>query len=192
MPNAIWDQPSATKRRVTARPKRLCSIDGCGRAHLARGWCQIHYERWSRNGDPLIGSDVAPSTTEGVTEKPCTGCGGPKPVGRGRALCDVCKTTRREDRRARDAEQSRRRELQVKYGITLEDYQDLLDRQGGGCAICTGPPTKGFRCFDVDHDHETGVVRGLLCRRCNTALGYIESGFHLRALAYLEVATCPT
>lgn len=78
-----------------------------------------------------------------------------------------------------------------KYGITVSTYEAILHQQGGGCAICGGPPTASFRCFDVDHDHVTGVVRGLLCRRCNTGLGYIEAGFHEQAVAYLEGGVLP-
>src|SRR6266566_9976904 len=70
------------------------------------------------------------------------------------------------------------------YGITLEDYERLLARQGGTCAIChsTGRKAKARwneHYLDVDHDHETGQVRGLLCRRCNILLGYYEKYRHL-------------
>lgn len=62
----------------------------------------------------------------------------------------------------------------------------MLQDQNGGCAICGGPQTKSFRYFDVDHDKDTDRVRGLLCRRCNTGLGYIEDGaFHDAAVEYL-------
>lgn len=56
-----------------------------------------------------------------------------------------------------------------KYGLTQDGYRDMLDAQGGGCAICT----KSFRVaiMHVDHCHATGKVRGILCRQCNVALG---------------------
>jgi hypothetical protein len=64
----------------------------------------------------------------------------------------------------------------------------MLAAQAGVCAICRGPQNSHYRFFDVDHDKISGVVRGLLCRRCNTGLGYLEAGFHVIGLAYLEEA----
>jgi len=62
--------------------------------------------------------------------------------------------------------------LKRRYGITLEEYNRLLEAQGGVCAIHKGPETrKGSKHFQVDHDHATGKVRGLLCSNCNTMLG---------------------
>lgn len=79
--------------------------------------------------------------------------------------------TRRQDpevkRRNRDGH------LRRKFGITLEDYEELLARQGGVCAVCSREPTPGIS-LHVDHDHETGRIRGLLCFRCNNALGDLE------------------
>jgi hypothetical protein len=62
--------------------------------------------------------------------------------------------------------------LREKYGITLEQYNELLDEQRGKCALCRKPPRKRF--LAVDHDHETGAVRGLLCTPCNTTMGFID------------------
>jgi hypothetical protein len=52
-----------------------------------------------------------------------------------------------------------------KYGLSLEQYEEMLRLQGGTCALCGRPP-KTYR-LNVDHDHITGRVRGLLCYRCN-------------------------
>jgi len=60
---------------------------------------------------------------------------------------------------------ARERYLQKKYGLTLTDYDGMLTRQDGLCAICRKPPKK-IR-LAVDHDHKTGKVRGLLCGFCN-------------------------
>lgn len=71
----------------------------------------------------------------------------------------------------------RRRHMLKRYGLTSDGYEALLDSQGGLCALCrTDCPNngKGDRYFDVDHDHGTGKVRGLLCRQCNLAVGVIE------------------
>lgn len=183
MPNLEWRESS---RRKPAPKNRRCSIEGCSRPHVARGWCHRHYERWSRNGDPHIGADLDDGPVVGIAPNPCRGCGGPKPKGRGRALCDSCVAKNRHVRLAANHERQRDRWLLGKYGISAERYDEILTEQGGGCAICGGGPSKSFLYLDVDHDHETGMVRGLLCRRCNTGLGYFERGFHELAIDYLK------
>ncbi len=60
-----------------------------------------------------------------------------------------------------------------KYGITLADFDALLASQGGACAICKGQPNGPGGRFHVDHCHESNKVRGLLCGRCNTAIGLL-------------------
>lgn len=68
-------------------------------------------------------------------------------------------------------QQKREYHLKYKYDITLENYKKMFEEQGGVCAICGKTQTEFKRAFDIDHDHETGKVRGLLCNSCNTALG---------------------
>lgn len=60
------------------------------------------------------------------------------------------------------------------YGITLETYNVLFQKQLGSCAICKKHQKDLRRALDVDHDHKTGKVRGLLCFTCNTHLGIYE------------------
>jgi hypothetical protein len=61
-----------------------------------------------------------------------------------------------------------------KYGISVDDYDVMLKRQGGVCAICRDPPSGRYKRLDVDHCHSTGRVRGLLCHQCNTAIGLLK------------------
>jgi hypothetical protein len=77
--------------------------------------------------------------------------------------------------------------LKRKYGITLEQYEAMLEAQGGVCKIC-GKPRPDDRTLHVDHDHETGEIRGLLCFRCNNALGDFEEQYELfqKAADYLD------
>jgi len=77
--------------------------------------------------------------------------------------------------------------LRNRYGITPADYDALLKRQQGLCAICGYPPGPAHR-LAVDHDHETNEVRGLLCDRCNLCVGMLEGspGALERAVAYLK------
>lgn len=74
-----------------------------------------------------------------------------------------------------------------KYGLTTEIFEATLQAQNGECAICQKPMTKPA----VDHCHETGWVRALLCGNCNTGLGlFREDVGNLRAaIAYLETWT---
>lgn len=67
-------------------------------------------------------------------------------------------------------------ELQRNYGLAVERYDEMLAQQENCCAICGKPPkpdgTRAASRLHVDHDHETGQVRRLLCNNCNRALGY--------------------
>jgi Recombination endonuclease VII len=82
------------------------------------------------------------------------------------------------------ASPDRRAQLKRLYGISPAEYDALLAKQGGACAICR-KRSKGRLC--VDHCHVTGTVRGLLCNECNCALGYLkdDQASLVAALAYL-------
>jgi hypothetical protein len=76
------------------------------------------------------------------------------------------------------------------YGLTIDDYESLLKKQNYKCAICGSDNTKSkiSNRFYVDHDHETGKIRGLLCSNCNFALGHFNDNIDilLKAISYLE------
>lgn len=67
-------------------------------------------------------------------------------------------------------DKARNQQLKRDYGITLEEYNERLEFQGGVCAICKCPPTGRFQ-LAVDHCHSTGMIRGLLCSFCNHGIG---------------------
>lgn len=79
--------------------------------------------------------------------------------------------------------------LRKKYGITVEDWDRMYDQQLGRCAICFCTLADVKTC--VDHNHQTGEVRGLLCNTCNQGLGYFGEDLERmrRAIAYLSGAT---
>lgn len=87
---------------------------------------------------------------------------------------------------ASDAEYRRRRKIH-RYGITVADYDALLEAQRGGCAVCGYEPAID-KPLQVDHDHATGAVRGLLCGNCNSALGHAKDDRArlLGLVAYLD------
>jgi len=78
-------------------------------------------------------------------------------------------------------------DIKKKYGITDTEYHQLNESQNYVCAICKGVDDRGAR-LAIDHCHETNKIRGLLCRKCNVALGYLDDDIALleSALAYLK------
>ena len=73
-------------------------------------------------------------------------------------------------RKGRDIPGQRDANLRQKYGIGLAEYQTMYQAQDGKCLICTLPHV----LLVVDHGHETGRVRGLLCPACNISIGHLE------------------
>lgn len=132
--------------------------------------------------------------------KVCKACGQPKarkefPAEKG-LVCKPCWADRmRKWRReniervtAKQKEANRRRKknkpseyyrerwkasLKTRYGIGIEKYEEMLIAQDGRCGICAAQVAND-RNLDVDHDHSTGEVRGLLCTRCNQGVGFLE------------------
>jgi len=85
-------------------------------------------------------------------------------------------------------EDRRRQHLHYEYGMTPEQYGAMFEACGGLCAICGKPETRTGRtgsilALAVDHDHDTGAVRGLLCATCNTAVGLLNDDPQLLAAA---------
>lgn len=83
--------------------------------------------------------------------------------------------------------------IHQKHGITLDEYEAMLVRQGGVCAICKEPETVRHnngqtRRLPIDHDHATGQIRDLLCYRCNSMIGYSREreDLLLAAIDYLK------
>jgi hypothetical protein len=63
----------------------------------------------------------------------------------------------------------------IKYGVTPQQFASMYEAQGGRCAICDRPIKKvGRGSANLDHDHKTGAVRGLLCFRCNRGIGFLN------------------
>jgi hypothetical protein len=122
----------------------------------------------------------------------CYTCETPKPdshfgnikTKNGRARCLKCgrdavkksyhkhkekQVARAREYRANNPDAGREAKFKYKYGISLFQYELLFKAQNGKCAICDEPSKA---TLDVDHDHATGKVRGLLCRRCNLGIGH--------------------
>lgn len=138
----------------------------------------------------------------------CASCGEDKPLaayspsvaGRGNGKCKPCnaalqrawvaknpRAARAIFERATTSGSRKNTALMYRYGITSEEYARMVEAQCGACAICNQPPV-GKAKLCVDHDHQTGAVRGLLCMKCNIALGRLGDSIEglRRALAYLR------
>lgn len=87
----------------------------------------------------------------------------------------------------RGSEYTRRVRLKSKYGTTPEAVDAMLDDQGGACAICRIDEPGGRGFWNVDHDHDTGRIRGLLCCACNRGIGLLSDDVErlMSAAAYL-------
>lgn len=79
-------------------------------------------------------------------------------------------------------------QLKRQFGISLEEYNKILDNQSGVCHLCGGGPDVKSKKLAVDHDHETGKIRALLCRGCNVGIGNLKDDFNLlrKAADYIE------
>lgn len=81
---------------------------------------------------------------------------------------------------------SRKHKLKAIYGLTLEQFDEMYAHQEGQCAICKSYALKNSIC--IDHNHSTGKVRSLLCRKCNAAIGLMDENITVlkAAIAYLS------
>lgn len=120
------------------------------------------------------------------------------------SICKDCKTAttmewRRNNRdfynkgarewRRNNRGRTRAYELRRKYGITLDQYREIFKAQEGKCKICGEEKhNKKYTNLGVDHCHETGKVRGLLCDNCNRGIGNFQDSVELlkAAVSYLE------
>jgi len=127
-----------------------------------------------------------------VETKSCGKCGAVKPVSdfalnKGKAdgfhyWCKVCANEYNKERNQRLYTEAfvRAKNLKQLYGMTSEEYRVMFLAQGGVCAACgqpetaIDPRTKHVKNLQVDHCHETGKVRALLCQECNNALGLLH------------------
>ncbi len=103
--------------------------------------------------------------------------------------CRECCIKRTSDYNLRNRPHIKDNHLKRKYGITLTEFNKMLDEQDRCCAICGATEPGGkWKNFHVDHDHETRKVRGLLCNSCNVTLGAVKEDIHTlkSMIQYLE------
>jgi hypothetical protein len=133
------------------------------------------------------GSDAIKKARAAVTPRTCA-CGSTNVKRVGKPVCPDCKVDQRDP--AVEAAKERRRTL-GRYGLTQHDWDAMVEQQGNRCAICRGDKPGGRgELWHIDHDHETGNVRGLLCHACNVGLGNFRDDPALleAAAAYIRLA----
>lgn len=104
--------------------------------------------------------------------------------------CKVCKKARAKDYYDNNTDKWRNRHYNLTYNLSIEEYVTMLAKQQGKCAICGCTESRDGKRFAVDHCHDTGKIRGLLCRPCNSAIGFLNDNASIaRAAAdYLEAS----
>jgi len=175
-----WHVQCYNGRKIRRKPR----CDNCTGATPGR--TKIDKRTGPRYRPPLDGMTISvPKHSEhkeryGDWSRPCASCGNTTRVtfytqthrGNGKLMRrDRCKECHRAGR----------------HNMTADDYLGMLDRQGGKCAICLGE-FPGSKNTHIDHCHETGRVRGLLCMVCNTGIGkfYDDPERLIRAAAYVR------
>jgi len=135
----------------------------------------IKYCRYCEEEKPSAHFSPHPTTTDRLSNK-CKDCVNAynkvRHAKKTREELDLLNAKRRANRNTWKTD--RKKHFKRAYGITVEDYETMLVNQNGVCKICN-KTCKSGKSLAVDHCHETGKVRGLLCAKCNTNLGRIEA-----------------
>lgn len=168
---------------------RLCASEGCTSPHLAKGLCDKHYRLLPEVRAKRLARQKRYGSTSaaraGRTARDARRRADPN---RGPARKEYEAAWRRRNRRKWDDYGFKQR-----FGIGLDLYDQMYARCGGLCAICGNPETamdsrrQRVKRLAVDHCHSTGKIRGLLCQRCNQAIGLLRDDCQLlrSAITYL-------
>lgn len=110
-----------------------------------------------------------------------------------RSYCRDCSKRYGQSTYSKNRDKFQHDKLKSRYGISINQYNELLNNQNNVCAICKKPEiTKSkvgkIQKLSVDHDHKTGKVRALLCSNCNRGIGYLQDDFDLilQAAKYIQ------
>lgn len=166
--------------------ERICTQADCDEEWVARGLCKSHYNKARAAGAlPQRSVDLSAHSIsnvhadEGVGDCSVCGPGTRIRVRQRRSYPEyACFSKARES-----PERRRLSRMKLRYGVTEEEYRAAFAAQSGACGICGDAVA-----LVVDHCHESGQVRGLLCRSCNVAIGFLrDSPDRARSAAeYLE------
>jgi endogenous inhibitor of DNA gyrase (YacG/DUF329 family) len=165
------------KNAVVPRP---CSVDGCEKLATRRGLCKTCYSSQYQKAWRIATKQ----------DRRCAHCGTEVPPGRRKRNGIIfCSTNCKQNSYTADGRYAAKRTADYfhrKYGLTVEQVERM---HLAGCTICGTTDWRGkHERGHVDHDHETGVVRGLLCSRCNVGIGMFgdDPARMRRAADYIE------
>lgn len=208
----VCDKEFVKKRGPHIYCSKYCNSVAQNRKSSPRAAEGIKNCRTCKQDLPLADFDLRARSCRACAErraagqKRCPGCGEAKPLSefherRDRACraaeCKACSSSRSKTYNAQpeNKERVRNRHYLYRYGISAERYDQMVAERGNRCDICGGPPN-GKGALHVDHDHACcpgdrtcgKCVRGLLCYRCNTALGAINDNLQTAQgmLSYLR------
>jgi len=137
---------------------KLC-LNHPARKVKARGLCKSCYDGWLKKNNPEYKQRQESTTTKWARLNP--------------EKTKVYQARRKAKDKADPLyKEKQRNKLLKRYGLNNESYAALLAKQDNSCALCFRQPEKTR--FHVDHDHETGKVRGILCHQCNWYLGTVD------------------
>lgn len=152
---------------------------GCTRPAVSRGLCTGHHHQERRGATLTVLRKIRPARARDAQgRKECGTCRVWKPV------ADYTVDRKQADGLLNNCRRcTRSTTLQRKYGITADEFDEMLALQGGVCAICRAPSSRDGYELAVDHDHRccpgsrscSKCLRGLLCSSCNLALGLLKS-----------------
>ncbi len=173
-----WGNPKEPDHR-SMKERSICSTEGCEKVVHSGGLCSTHHRQRQRDADPL----------SGPYQGNCEWCGN-EFIGE-RSTRRFCSRACAQRSRGHTPEQKQRnldRYYTKRYGITKTEADKL---KAGGCDICGRTEVAGRwgNNMHIDHDHETGKVRGVLCHGCNVSLGHFDDDPVLlqRAVDYLGI-----
>ena len=170
-----------------------CSVCDRKLSNTGVGLCDKHREYKRLRHDPATEASRYKKKQAGkVARGECRTCKAPREPGRSACVACLARANGRQKQfyaadpgRYKLTPEVQRAKLLRQYDLTVEQYEDMLAAQGGVCAICRKPEAavhwqnNKVRNLAVDHDHASGVVRGLLCHRCNRVLGLLEDDVDL-------------
>lgn len=102
--------------------------------------------------------------------------------------CGKCRSKKHYSKDKRTKDQLKDKKLRENYGISLDIYNEMFQKQNGCCAICNTHQSELIVSLSVDHCHTTGKVRGLLCSNCNRGIGLLKDSIKIlnSAIEYLK------
>lgn len=174
--------------------RKACSYEGCGGENFARGLCQAHSAQLRRGIGLRPVRPSRPDPQPGLLW--CGTCqafvdedlfGWDTSRNQPKRTCRPCIAEQAKAYRRRHRERINKAKTAKKFGLTIEQWDALYEEQGGRCTLC-GNGRGNYHELSVDHDHDTGKIRGLLCGPCNMGIGQLRDDPELleRAAMYIR------